>query len=115
MLQEYLPVLIFLGIAAGIGLLLLGLGFLIGSGGMPASTLFFVTSLTLAYLSSQSSVAPSSLLEDAAAAEEVVDEPGSDLPLIEGETDLLEEAVDMPALEDAENTDTPAIDEQETD
>ncbi len=32
MLQEYIPVLIFLGVAAGIGLLLLGLGFLIGSG-----------------------------------------------------------------------------------
>ncbi len=32
MLVEYLPILIFLGIAAGIGLLLLGLGFLIGSG-----------------------------------------------------------------------------------
>ena len=32
MLQEYLPILIFLGIAAGVGLLLLGLGFLIGSG-----------------------------------------------------------------------------------
>ncbi len=33
MLTEYLPVLIFLGVAAGIGLLLLGLGFLIGRGG----------------------------------------------------------------------------------
>jgi len=32
MLQEYLPILIFLGIAAGVGMLLLGLGFLIGSG-----------------------------------------------------------------------------------
>ena len=32
MLQEYLPVLIFLGVGAGIGLLLLGLGFLIGHG-----------------------------------------------------------------------------------
>ena len=32
MLQEYLPILIFLGISAGIGMLLLGLGFLIGSG-----------------------------------------------------------------------------------
>lgn len=32
MLQEYLPILIFLGIAAGFGMLLLGLGFLIGSG-----------------------------------------------------------------------------------
>ena len=33
MLQEYLPILIFLGVAAGIGVLLLVLGFLIGSGG----------------------------------------------------------------------------------
>ncbi|MCH7830371.1 MAG: NADH-quinone oxidoreductase subunit A [Proteobacteria bacterium] len=33
MLQEYLPILIFLGISAGISILLLGLGFLIGHGG----------------------------------------------------------------------------------
>lgn len=33
MLHEYIPVLIFLGVATGIGLLLLGLGFLIGHGG----------------------------------------------------------------------------------
>lgn len=32
MLQEYLPILIFLAIATGIGLLLLALGFLIGQG-----------------------------------------------------------------------------------
>jgi NADH-quinone oxidoreductase subunit A len=32
MLQEYFPVLVFLGVATGIGLLLLVLGFLIGSG-----------------------------------------------------------------------------------
>ena len=32
MLQEYFPILVFLGVAAGIGVLLLGLGFLIGSG-----------------------------------------------------------------------------------
>lgn len=32
MLQEYLPILIFLGVAAGIGVLLLVLGLLIGSG-----------------------------------------------------------------------------------
>ncbi len=32
MLQEYLPILIFLGVAAGIGVLLLALGFLFGSG-----------------------------------------------------------------------------------
>jgi NADH-quinone oxidoreductase subunit A len=33
MLQEYLPILIFLVIAGAIGVVLLGLGFLIGSGG----------------------------------------------------------------------------------
>ena len=32
MLQEYLPILIFLGVAAGMGVLLLALGFLFGSG-----------------------------------------------------------------------------------
>lgn len=32
MLQEYLPILIFLGVAAGIGVLLMALGFLFGSG-----------------------------------------------------------------------------------
>ncbi len=32
MLQNYLPILIFLGVAGGIGLVLLGLGFLFGSG-----------------------------------------------------------------------------------
>lgn len=30
MLQEYIPILIFLGVAAGLGLLLMGLGFLFG-------------------------------------------------------------------------------------
>ena len=39
MLTEYLPVLIFLGVAAGIGLLLLGLGFLIGQGGKDSEKL----------------------------------------------------------------------------
>ena len=39
MLQEYLPVLIFLGVGAGIGLLLLGLGFLIGHGQKDAAKL----------------------------------------------------------------------------
>ena len=32
MLQNYIPILIFLGVATGIGLLLLALGFIIGSG-----------------------------------------------------------------------------------
>ena len=39
MLTEYLPVLIFLGVATGIGLLLLGLGFLIGHGGKDSEKL----------------------------------------------------------------------------
>ncbi len=39
MLQEYIPVLIFLGVAAGIGLVLLGLGFLIGHGGKDSEKL----------------------------------------------------------------------------
>jgi NADH-quinone oxidoreductase subunit A len=39
MLQEYLPVLIFLGVAAGIGMMLLALGFLIGRGGKDAEKL----------------------------------------------------------------------------
>lgn len=32
MLENYIPILIFLGVATGIGLVLLGLGFMIGSG-----------------------------------------------------------------------------------
>ena len=39
MLQEYLPILIFLGAAAGIGLVLLGIGFAIGRGGKDAEKL----------------------------------------------------------------------------
>ncbi len=39
MLQEYIPVLIFLAIAAGIGVVLLALGFLIGRGGKDAEKL----------------------------------------------------------------------------
>ncbi len=39
MLQEYLPILIFLVVAAGIGVLLMALGFLFGSGGKDAEKL----------------------------------------------------------------------------
>ena len=39
MLQEYIPILIFLGVAAGLGLLLLTLGFLIGRGSKDAEKL----------------------------------------------------------------------------
>ncbi len=68
------------------------------------ATLFFVSSLGLAYLSSQSSTAPTSLLEDAPALEseeaEVPelneDMPVSDLPALES----AEEPVDLPELEE---------------
>ncbi|MCI0517018.1 MAG: NADH-quinone oxidoreductase subunit A [Woeseiaceae bacterium] len=39
MLQNYLPVLIFLGVATGLGLLLMGLGFLFGRGQKDAEKL----------------------------------------------------------------------------
>ena len=39
MLQEYIPILIFLGVATGLGVLLLSLGFLIGHGGKDAEKL----------------------------------------------------------------------------
>ena len=39
MLQEYLPILIFLGASAGIGLVLLGIGFAMGSGDKDAEKL----------------------------------------------------------------------------
>ena len=68
------------------------------------ATLFFVSSLTLAYLSSQSSTAPTSLLEDAPALEaedEAVPElsedmPVSDLPQLES----AEDPADLPELEE---------------
>ena len=60
------------------------------------ATLFFATSLTLAYLSSQAATAPESMLEEASTqTEEVVDE----LPAVEDE---------LPAVEDDE---LPSIDE----
>ena len=70
------------------------------------ATAFFVSSLTLAYLSRRDSTAPSSLLENAppveVEAEEVPelseDMPVSDLPSLEPAGD----ADDLPALEDPE-------------
>ncbi len=77
------------------------------------ATLFFASSLTLAYLSSQKPSAPSSLLEDAAVVEADVDSqalpdsgddmPMSDLPPLEPADDSL----DMPAIEE------PVADDQE--
>lgn len=69
------------------------------------ATLFFISSLTLAYLSSQGSSAPSSLLDDAQAIEAEADTealpafsdevPVSDMPTLEPAGD----AIDMPAIE----------------
>ena len=68
------------------------------------ATLFFVSSLTLAYLSSQSTSAPSSLLEDAPAVEapvEVAPELSEEMPV-----------TDLPALEPTEDSvDLPDLDE----
>ena len=65
------------------------------------ATAFFVTSLTLAYLTSQNSVAPiSSLVEDAPVVEEETSVPDSDMPLI-----------DMPALEDSDGQEDAALDD----
>ncbi len=68
------------------------------------ATLFFVSSLTLAYLSSQGAKAPASLLEDAPALEEEVETapelsdemPVSDLPTLEP----TEDSTDLPTLEE---------------
>ena len=77
------------------------------------ATLFFVSSLTLAYLSSQRSTVPTSLLEDAAIVEseieridtELSDEtPVSDMPALESsEDDPI--AVDLPELEEEPESD----------
>lgn len=70
------------------------------------ATAFFVSSLTLAYLSSQRTTAPDSLLEDLPAVEEVVEE----LPQIS-----TDEATDMPAIETVEEAvdEMPALPESE--
>jgi len=72
------------------------------------ATAFFVSSLTLAYLSSQNTAAPSSLLEDAPVVEAPVEEapalseemPVDDLPALEASEDAPIEATDLPELEE---------------
>ena len=67
------------------------------------ATAFFASSLTLAYLSSQRSDAPESLLEGAPVVETEADEA----PVIDEETPIS----DMPSLEPAEDgIETPALD-----
>jgi len=62
------------------------------------ATAFFVTSLTLAYLSSQTSSAPSSVIHDAP----VVEEPAND---------AADDRVDMPALDESEIPEEPQADD----
>lgn len=76
------------------------------------ATAFFITSLSLAYLSSQNSAAPSSLVDDASVAEEALAAPASDMPTVEQEGELADAATDMPALEEAGFEDETATDEQ---
>ena len=56
------------------------------------ATAFFVTSLTLAYLSSQNTAAPSSVMDTVPEVEEAVEAVESDMPSLE--------ATDMPVLEE---------------
>jgi preprotein translocase subunit SecG len=78
------------------------------------ATAFFVTSLTLAYLSSQNSAAPSSVLDTTEVIEDVLDEPVSEMPAIDAADDLLEDAADMPVLEDPAAMDEQPLEQQET-
>lgn len=78
------------------------------------ATAFFVSSLTLAYLSSQNTSAPASLLENAPAIEDAVDQlpeisdelPVSDMPTLEPSDDSAENVSDMPPLEESAADDT---------
>ena len=77
------------------------------------ATAFFVTSLTLAYLSSQSSSsAPSSIIDDAPAVEEAVESVESDLPALESADSVnADDSVDLPALEETDVPEEPTTDE----
>ncbi|MCJ7591961.1 MAG: preprotein translocase subunit SecG [Woeseiaceae bacterium] len=66
------------------------------------AALFFVTSLSLAYLSSQNSAAPSSLVDDLPAVEETLPKQDTEMPAIESEDAATEDLVEMPALEEAD-------------
>ncbi|MBT5862335.1 MAG: preprotein translocase subunit SecG [Gammaproteobacteria bacterium] len=65
------------------------------------ATAFFVTSLTLAYLSSQNSAAPSSLVEEAPVIKETA-MPDTNIPTIALDADAIDADDDMPYLTDAE-------------
>ena len=77
------------------------------------ATAFFATSLTLAYLSSQRTTAPESLLEGAPALEEQVeaipestdDLPVPDMPSLDSADEVSEDTNELPSLEDEPATD----------
>ena len=73
------------------------------------ATAFFVTSLTLAYLSSQNTAAPSSVMDTIPEVDETVETVESDMPLLDTDGDVGEETTDMPALEE------PALEEDASD
>lgn len=77
------------------------------------ATAFFATSLTLAYLSSQNSAAPSSVIDDAPEVEEAVEALESDMPSLETGDVQAEDTTDMPALEEPALDDEPADGEQD--
>ena len=92
------------------------------------ATVFFISSLTLAYLSSQHvGRAPESLIENAPAVEipegtgEAAPEsgttPATDLPPLDDAAEPQPEATELPALEEAENTEDEEVpqDPQEQD
>lgn len=73
------------------------------------ATAFFISSLALAYLSSQATSAPASLLEGAPVVETTSDgvpdlsdemPVSDDLPALEAAEDVVEEASDLPVLEE---------------
>ncbi len=71
------------------------------------ATAFFVSSLTLAYLSSQANTAPASLLDEAP----VVETPAEEVPELSEEMPIS----DLPSLEPTEeSTDMPSLEEPET-
>jgi len=72
------------------------------------ATAFFATSLTLAYLSSQNSAAPSSIMDDVPEVEEALEAVEPDMPSLETGDDVAEDTGDMPVLEE-----TPADGEQD--
>ncbi len=72
------------------------------------ATAFFVTSLTLAYLSSQNTSAPSSVVDAAPVIEESLPTTDDEMPAMESEEGAIDDAPEMPALEE---TNDPAVDE----